>query len=61
MKVDKFIFLVDLIILDVEEGRKISVILGSLFLTIGMAKHAALKGELTMGIHDKKVTFNVLK
>ena len=37
VKVDKFIFLIDFIVLDMEEDREIPIILGRLFLVAGKA------------------------
>ena len=37
VKVEKFIFLVDFIILDMEEDKEIPIILGKPFLTTGRA------------------------
>ena len=37
VKVDKFIFPIDFIVLDMEEDKEIPIILGRLFLAIGNA------------------------
>ena len=46
VKVDKFIFLVDFIVLDMEEGKKVLIILGRPFLGTGRALIDVQKGEL---------------
>lgn len=57
VKVDKFIFPADFIILDYEEDKNISIILRSSFLATGRTLIDVQKGELTM----KEVKFNVFK
>ena len=37
VKVDKFIFPIDFIVLDMEEDKEIPIVLGRLFLAIGKA------------------------
>ena len=49
VKVDKFIFLVDFVVLDMEEDREIPLILGQTFLAI----------NLTLRVNDKEVHFNI--
>ena len=46
VKVDKFIFPADFIVLDMEEDSEIPIILGKLFLAIGRAMIDVQKGEL---------------
>ena len=48
VKVEKFIFLADFIVLDMEEGKKILIILGHPFLATGRTFIDVHKGELTM-------------
>ncbi|XP_024976229.1 uncharacterized protein LOC112514130 [Cynara cardunculus var. scolymus] len=59
VQVDKFIFLVDFIILDFEADKDIPIILGRPFLATGRTLIDVQKGELTMRLQDQKVTFNV--
>ncbi|KAJ9546604.1 hypothetical protein OSB04_019147 [Centaurea solstitialis] len=59
VKVDKFIFPADFIILDCEVDKKVPVILGRPFLATGRALIDVHKGELTMRVNDQQVTFNV--
>ena len=61
VKVDKFIFPADFIILDYEEDKNIPIILGRPFLATGKTLIDVQKGELTMRVHDQEVTFNVFK
>lgn len=61
VKVDKFIFPADFIILDYEEDKNIPIILGRSFLATGKTLIVVQKGELTMSVHDQEVTFNVFK
>ncbi|KAL5574287.1 hypothetical protein UlMin_023884 [Ulmus minor] len=60
VKVDKFIFPVDFIILDFEADMEVPIILGRPFLATGRALIDVQKGELTMRVNDQKVTVNVL-
>ncbi|KAJ9542862.1 LOW QUALITY PROTEIN: hypothetical protein OSB04_029368 [Centaurea solstitialis] len=61
VKVDKFIFPADFVILDYEADRETPIILGRPFLAMGRTLIDAQKGELTMRVHDQEVTFNVFK
>ncbi|XP_062118572.1 uncharacterized protein LOC133832214 [Humulus lupulus] len=61
VKVDKFIFPADFIVLDYEADREIPIILGRPFLTTGRTLIDVQKGELTMRVQDEQVTFNVFK
>ena len=49
VKVDKFIFLVDFLVLDMEEDREIPLILGRSFLATGRALIDVHSGNLTRG------------
>ncbi|KAJ9539557.1 hypothetical protein OSB04_032290 [Centaurea solstitialis] len=59
VKVDKFIFPADFIILNCEVDKKVPIILGRPFLATGRALIDVHKGELTMRVNDQQVTFNV--
>ena len=59
VKVDKFIFPVDFIVLDMEEDKEIPIILGKPFLATGMAMIDVQKGELKLRVQDDEVRFNV--
>ena len=60
VKVDKFIFSVDFIVLDFEADKEVPIILGRPFLATGKTLINVQKGELTMRVNDQQVTFNVL-
>ncbi|KAH9647957.1 hypothetical protein KPL70_025394 [Citrus sinensis] len=60
VNVDKFIFLVDFIVLDFEADKEVPIILGRPFLATGKTLINVQKGELTMRVNDQQVTFNVL-
>ncbi|KAJ9547181.1 LOW QUALITY PROTEIN: hypothetical protein OSB04_019724 [Centaurea solstitialis] len=59
VKVDKFIFPAEFIILECEVDKKVPIILGCPFLATGRALIDVHKGELTMRVNDQQVTFNV--
>ena len=61
IKVDKFIFLVDFMVLDMEEDEKIPLILGRPFLTISQALIDVESGELTLRVGDDKVCLSIYK
>ena len=61
VKVDKFIFPADFIVLDFEEDKNIPIILGRPFLATGRTLIDVQKGELTMRVQDQEVKFNVFK
>ncbi|XP_062075446.1 uncharacterized protein LOC133779508 [Humulus lupulus] len=59
VKVGKFIFPTDFIILDMEEDANIPIILGRTFLAIGTALIDVQKGELKLRVQNEEVKFNV--
>ena len=59
IKVDKFIFLADFIVLDIEEDEEIPIILGRPFLATGRALIDVQKGELRLRVQEEEVIFNV--
>ncbi|XP_075507493.1 uncharacterized protein LOC142544319 [Primulina tabacum] len=61
VKVDKFIFPVDFVVLDMEVDREIPLILGRPFLATGRALIDVQKGELVLRLNDENVTFNVFR
>ena len=61
MKFDKFIFLVDFIILDFEADKEAPIILGRPFLATEKTLIGVQKRELTMRVNDQQVTFNKLE
>ena len=59
VKVDKFIFPVDFVVLDMEEDREIPLILGPPFLATGGALIDVHSGNLTLRVNDEEVRFNI--
>ena len=57
VKVDKFIFLIDFVILDFEENRSCPLILGRTFLNMGKAIIDVYEEKLTLRVGDDKVDF----
>ena len=60
VKVDKFIFPADFVVLDMEVDEEIPLILGRPFLATGRALIDVEQGELMLRVQDEKVTFNIL-
>ncbi|KAK8556616.1 hypothetical protein V6N12_003013 [Hibiscus sabdariffa] len=61
VKVDKFVFPVDFLILDCEVDANAPIILGRPFLATGRVLIDCEKGELTMRVADQCVTTNVFR
>ena len=61
VKVGKFIFPADFIILDMEEDNEIAILLGRPFLATGGALIDVQKGELRLRVNEEEVIFNVFK
>ena len=59
MKVGKFIFPVDFVVIDIEEDKQVSLLLGRLFLATGAALIDVKKGELTLRVGYEAVHFNL--
>ena len=59
IEVGKFIFPVDLVVIDIEEDKQVSLLLGRPFLAIRAALIDVKKGELTLKVGDKVVHFNL--
>ena len=59
IKVGKFIFLVDFVVIDIEEDKQVPLIVGRPFLATGVALIDVKKGELTLRVGDKVVHFNL--
>ena len=59
VKVDKFIFPVDFIVLDMEEDKEIPIIQGRPFLATGGALIDVQKGELKLRALGDEITFHV--
>ena len=61
VKVDKFIFPIDFIVLDMEEDKEIPIILGKPFLGTGRAMIDVQRGELKLTVQEDVVKFNVFE
>ena len=61
VKVDKFIFPVDFIVLDMEEDKEIPIILGRPFLATGRAMIEVQRRELKLRVQEDEVKFNVFE
>ncbi|XP_030478313.1 uncharacterized protein LOC115695387 [Cannabis sativa] len=61
VKVDKFIFPANFIVLNMEEDKNIPIILGRPFLATWKALIDVQKGELKLRVQGDEVVFNVLK
>ncbi|XP_062085183.1 uncharacterized protein LOC133791269 [Humulus lupulus] len=59
VKVDKFIFPADFVVLDMEEDHEIPIILGRPFLATGRALIDVQSGQLTLRVNNEKVKFNI--
>ena len=61
VKVGKFIFPVDFVVMKMEEDNQVPLLLGRPFLAIGAALIDVLKGELTLRVGNEAVHFNLDK
>ncbi|KAK4254075.1 hypothetical protein QN277_009504 [Acacia crassicarpa] len=61
VKIDKFIFPVDFIILDFEADHDVPILLGRPFMATARMFIDVEKGELTMRVDNDLVTFSILK
>ena len=59
IKVGKFIFLVDFVIIDIKEDKQVPLLLGRPFLATRAALIDVKKGELTLKVGDEAVHFNL--
>ena len=59
VKVDKFIFLADFIILDMQEDKEVPIIIGQPFLAMGRVMIDVQKGKLRLRVQEEEVTFDV--
>ena len=59
IKVRKFIFPVDFVVIDIEEDKQVPLLLGRPFLTTGAAWIDVKKGELTLRVGDEAMHFNL--
>ncbi|KAD4981838.1 hypothetical protein E3N88_18509 [Mikania micrantha] len=61
VKVDKFVFPVDFVILDMEADETVPIILGRPFLRTAKAIIDVFDGKVTLRVGDETVTFEVVK
>ncbi|XP_048232878.1 uncharacterized protein LOC125370630 [Ricinus communis] len=59
IKIDKFIFLVDFVVMDMEGDSSIPLILGRSFLATSKAVIDVCDGKLQLRVGDETVTFNL--
>ena len=59
IKVGKFVFPVDFIVINIEEDKQVPLLLGRPFLETGAALIDVKKGELTLRVGDEAVHFNL--
>ena len=59
VKVGKFVFPVDFVVMKMEEDTQVPLLLGRPFLAIGAALIDVQKGELTLRVGDEAVQFNI--
>ena len=59
VKVDKFIFPIDFIVLDMEEDKEIPIILARPFLATGRVMIDVQKGKLKLRMRDDEVRFSI--
>ncbi|XP_076909772.1 uncharacterized protein LOC143567187 [Bidens hawaiensis] len=61
VKVDKFVFPVDFVILDMEANDQVPLILGRTFLRTAKALIDVFDGKITLRVGEENVTFDVVK
>ncbi|XP_076960150.1 uncharacterized protein LOC143636446 [Bidens hawaiensis] len=61
VKVDKFVFPVDFVILDMEADDQVQLILGRPFMRTAKALINVLDGKITLRVWEENVTFDVVK
>ena len=59
IKMGKFVFPVDFVVINMKEGRQVPLLLGRPFLAIGVALIDVKKGELTLRFGDEAMHFNL--
>ena len=59
IKVRKFVFLVDFVVINIEEDKEVPLLLGRPFLVTGASLIDVKKGELTLRVGDEAVHFNL--
>ena len=59
IKVGKFVFLMDFVVINIEEDKKVPLLLDGPFLATEVALIYVKKGELTLRVGDEVVHFNL--
>ena len=59
IKVGKFIFPVDFVVIDIEEDKQVPLLLGRSFLATRATLIDLKQGELTFSVGDEEVHFNL--
>ena len=59
IKVGKFIFPVDFVVMNIEEDKQFPLLLGRPFLATGAALIDVKKGEITLRVRDEAVHFHL--
>ena len=59
IKVGKFVFLVEFVVINIEEDKQVPLLLGRPFLAIGAALIDVKKRELTLKVGDEALHFNL--
>ena len=59
IKVGKFIFLVDFVMIDIKEDKQVPLLLGRPFLATGVVLIDVKKGELTLRVGNEEVHFDL--
>ena len=59
VKIDKFIFPMDFVVIDIEEDSEVPIILGRPFLATGQALIDVREGNLTLWVKSEEVKFNI--
>ena len=59
IKMGKFVFPVDFVVINIEEEKQVSLLLGSPFLATRTSLIDVKKGELTLRVGDEAVHFNL--
>ena len=59
IKVGKFVFPMDFVVINIEDDKQVSLLLGRPFLAIGAALIDVKKRELTLRVEDEAVHFNL--
>ena len=59
VKVGKFVFLMDFVVMQMEEDTQVPLLLGRPFLATGVALIDIQKGELTLRVGDEAMHFNI--